>query len=410
MIKRAQEEQIKRLLHYFPAVIILGARQCGKTTLAKEITANWQYFDIEKTSDYDRITYDPEFFFAQHPYHIILDEAQRAPEIFEIMRGIIDEKREQKGRFIITGSSNPELHKHVSESLAGRVATVELSTLKVSEYCKKPLSAFYQIFESSINKNSLEVIEQQAPLPLEKIQHVWLYGGYPEPLLSGDPVFHDLWMKEYHDTYINRDIAKLFPQLNKLAYQRFLSMLCHLSGTILNKSDIARSLGVNEKSIRDYLQIVSGTFLWRQILSYEKNKTKTLVKLPKGHIRDAGLLHYLLNIDSFEKLYGHPIVGRSFEGFVIEEILRGIAAIQTTNWQANYYRTRHGVEIDLILDGKFGILPIEIKYGSTVKIRQLQHLEAFVENNNLPFGLLVNQSEKACWLTKKIFQLPVGYL
>lgn len=127
-------------------------------------------------------------------------------------------------------------------------------------------------------------------------------------------------MSAYHDTYLNRDIAKLFPQLNTLAYQRFLSMLCHLSGTILNKSDIARALGVS----------------------------KSLVKLPKGHIRDTGLLHYLLNIDSLEKLYSHPIVGRSFESFVIEEILKGLSAVQTTNWQAYYYRTRHGVEIDLM--------------------------------------------------------------
>jgi predicted AAA+ superfamily ATPase len=326
------------------------------------------------------------------------------------MRGVIDAKRNEKGRFIITGSSSPELHKHISESLAGRIATVELSTLKVNEYCNKPLNVFYEIFTKPISKKNLNIIDKQSKIPLEKIQHVWLYGGYPEPLLANDLVFHELWMKAYHDTYINRDIAKLFPQLNILAYQRFLSMLCHLSGTILNRSDIARALGVSEKSVREYLQIAAGTFLWRQILSYEKSGIKSIVKLPKGHIRDTGLLHYLLHINSLEKLYSHPIVGRSFESFVIEEILKGLSAVQTTNWQAYYYRTRHGVEIDLILSGKFGILPIEIKHGSNPKINQLRHLEDFIETHKLPFGLLINQAEEACWLTKGIFQLPIGYL
>ena len=410
IIKRNFEKLIRDLLGHFPVVTILGARQSGKTTLAKQVAPDWQYIDIEKPSDYERLMHDPEFFFNQYPDHVIIDEAQRAPKLFEALRGIIDRKRHQKGRFIITGSSSPELQNQISETLAGRIAIVELSTLKTNEYCQKPISKFYKLFENRLSKKSLEIISNQKKLPLKKVQHIWLYGGYPEPLLSNDQNFYNLWMKGYFDAYINRDIAKLFPQLNSLAYQRFVSMLCYLSGTILNRSEVARSLSVSEKSVRDYLQIISGTFLWRELPSFEKSKIKTIIKMPRGHIRDSGLLHYLLNIDSLEKLYRHPIIGRSFEGFVIEEILKGLSAIKTTNWKAYYYRTRHGVEIDLILEGRFGIIPIEIKHGSYVKISQLSNLENFIIDHNLPFGLLVNQAEKPCWLTANIFQIPISYL
>lgn len=402
--------KINQLLWYFPAVVLLGARQSGKTTLAKALRPDWLYCDLEKASDFNRIEHDPEFFFQQHPQHIIIDEAQRSPKLFETLRGVIDQQRDIPGRFILSGSSSPELLKNVTESLAGRVAIVELGTFKANEIFAKPLSPIYSLLaENQLTRDNLSQLGSPL-LDLKEIQTAWQKGGYPEPVLSTSKDFYLQWMENYESTYIARDIASLFPRLNRIAYQRFLTMLCNLSSTILNKAEIARALEVSASSINEFLTIAEGTFLWRALPSYENSVSKSIVKMPKGHIRDSGLLHSLLNITQTEQLYKNPIVGASFEAFVIEEIIKGLQATLLTHWSTHYYRTRAGAEIDLILQGPFGVIPIEIKYGSTAMPRQLRSLENFVAENNLDFALLINQAEKAIWLSKTVFQLPANYL
>lgn len=408
-INRNIQAKVSSLLEKFPIVSILGARQVGKTTLAKQVAPDWKYVDLESPADFERIHHDPAFFFQQYPKHIIIDEAQSYPDLFKVLRSCVDEKRQEKGRFLLTGSSSPELLSHISESLAGRVALVELGTLKANEYYQKPQSNFYQLFNQKLSATLL-TNELKPQLTAKQMQHVWFRGGYPEPLLENDPLFQQQWMENYRDTYINRDIAKLFPRLNKFAFQRFLQILCKLSGTIINKSDLARSIEVSETTIREYLAIATGTFLWRVLPSFEKNIVKSIIKMPRGYLSDSGLLHYLLRLSTIEELYEDPVVGHSFEGFVIEEIIKGLQATLVTNWQAHYYRTRNGAEIDLILTGPFGTLPIEIKYGSSPNIRQLSTLIDFVKEHRLPFGLLINQSNTIEWLTPEIIQLPVGCL
>lgn len=407
-LNRLIQEKAELLLKHFPILMILGARQVGKTTLAKQLRPEWNYIDLEKPHDIQLIQADPEFFFSRHPEHLILDEAQELPVLFKILRGVVDQDRAQKGRFIITGSSSPELLKQSAETLAGRIAIIELGTLKTSEYFGQPLSPFYDLFSTTLNANTLPA--GIPPLTRKQTHTVWLHGGYPEPLLANSELVHSLWMENYQTTYIQRDIARLFPRLNKIAFQRFLGMLGWLSSTIINRADLARALEISEPTVKEYLMIAEGTFLWRQLPSYEKNITKTLVKMPKGHLQDTGLLHYLAKITSLDTLYAHPIVGHSFEGFVIEELLKGLNATTVTNWDYHYYRTRNGAEIDLILDGAFGVLPIEIKYGSQINLRQLRSLTDFVKTQKLPFGLLINQGEKAEWITPEIFQLPVEWI
>lgn len=395
------------LLDLFPVVAVIGARQVGKTTLAKQLKPDFLYIDLEKPSDYDRFTRDPEFFFKQHPSQIIFDEAQLCPELFSILRTVIDANREQKGRFILTGSSSPELLTNIAESLAGRIAVIELGTLKANEFYRKPISDFYQLFNEPLNKEQMVI--KSSPIDFHDIQNMWLRGGYPEPCSSTNPIFYEEWMYNYETTYINRDIARLFPKLDKIAYRRFVTMLGELSSKIINKSDLARSIGVTLPTITDYLDIAEGTFLWRVLSSFEHNVTKRIVKMPRGHIRDTGLLHHLLHIKQLEQLQSSIIAGFSFEAFVIEEILKGL---QDSRVQANayYYRTYSGAEIDLILEGGFGILPIEIKYGSTMLKRQLRALTEFVEEHQLPYGIIINQADNIEWLTDKIVQIPVGYL
>lgn len=406
-LKRNITAYLSDLLSQFPCVAIIGARQVGKTTLAKTVMPDWLYLDLERTTDLDRLTHDIDFFFKQQPNQIIFDEAQLYPELFSALRGVIDQDRQQKGRFILTGSSSPELLNNISETLAGRIAIIELGTLKMNEYYEKPLSDFYDIFKNPLNKNHTAISQPQ--FDYEQVQSHWLKGGYPEPR-QGDDNYYQEWFVDYQTTYVNRDIAKLFPRLDKIIYRRFIGMLGKLSSHIINKSQLARSLSVSQPTISDYLDIAEGTFLWRKLNSYEKNPNKSIVKMPRGHIRDSGLLHHLLRLNSLDQLQQDPIAGFSFESFVIEEILKGLQDARCRNVDAYYYRTRSGAEIDLILEGPFGTLPIEIKYGVRVARQQLRALTEFITEHKLPFGLVINQADKVEWLTETILQIPVGCL
>lgn len=407
-IIRNAAQKIKDLVLKFPVVAILGARQVGKTTLSRDLFPEWKYIDLEKPTDIERIQYDPLFFFEQNPQHVIIDEAQTYPDLFSVLRGVIDNHRTQKGRFILTGSSSPELMTHISESLAGRIAIVELGSLKANEFFRKPLSPLYQLFQQELDRRDL--VEGKPPLSTEEIQHAWLFGGYPEPTLASNELYFHQWMENYQATYINRDIAALFPRLNRNTFRRFIGILGQLSGSIINRSDLGRALEVSEKSVRDYLHIAEGTFMWRSIPSFEKNIVKSVIKMPKGYIRDSGLLHEMTGIYGLEQLYSHPMVGRSFESYVMEEIIKGLESTNATGWQSYYYRTRNGAEIDLILDGPFGTCPIEIKYGSHTPLKQLVSLNQFVEEHQLPFGILINQGNQVEWLTKNIIQIPAGFI
>lgn len=398
----------KRYLQTFPALCLIGPRQAGKTSLAKNLVPDWKYFDLERPSDFELITNSPELFFEQYPSHIIIDEAQEYPQIFKIIRGVIDEQRDQKGRFIITGSSSPEITAHLSDSLAGRVGIIDIGTLKANEYFQKPLSSFYELFAQ---KHSRKSIDLDPPLLTNaQMRHCWLYGGYPEPLISNDPIFYQDWMNNYYATYINRDIAKLFPRLNKLAYQRFIGTLSSLSGTILNKADLARAIEISEKSITEYLQIAEQTYIWRNIEFDENSKIKSIIKRPKGLLTDSGLQHYLQKITDMEQLLRHPSCGRSFESYIVEEIIKGITASGMTNANFQYYRTAKGAEIDLIVTTTFAKVPIEIKMAKSVPLKQLSSMNKYIEDNDLPFGLLLNQSEHLLWVTDKILQVPIGIL
>ncbi len=407
-IKRNQENIVSQLLDQFPAVAMIGARQAGKTTLAKQLRPGWRYLDLENPNDYKLISRDPILYFEQFDSDIIIDEAQLYPELFNVLRGVIDNKRSQKGRFIITGSSSAELTHHISESLAGRIATVEIGTLKANEYYGQPLSKFYQLFADKLDRGN--VVKGRSVLTRDQMNHHWLKGGYPEPTISKDDFFWQQWMENYYFNYVNRDVAKLFPRLNKIKYQRFVKVLSSLSSTIINKSDLARALEMSEGSVREYLKIIEGTFLWREQCSFESKAIKSIVKMPKGYMRDTGLLHYLLNLRTMEDLFNYSGVGHSFEGFVIEEIIKGLNALGNTNWQADYFRTRKGAEVDLVLEGYFGVLPIEIKYSSSVPNKRLRSLSDFIERHKLPFGMVINQSDEVVWLTDKIVQIPVGWL
>ncbi len=410
-LKRNLETKINDLLTFFPVVIILGVRQCGKTTLAKILRPNWRYFDLERSRDYDFLTRDFEFFIKEHSHSIIIDEAQRYPKLFQELRSVVDRDRKHKNRFLLTGSSSLDLIKNVSESLAGRVGLVELGTFKANERYAIGLPELYKIFDKELNQTTIDYLKNlESAISHDQLMQIFLKGGYPEPVLEKDERFYAAWMENYFQTYIQRDIRTLFPRLDLVKYQRFVTMLSALSGTIINRSQAGRSLDISEKAIRDYLQIAEGSYIWRNTPSYEKSVSKSVVKMPKGNIRDSGLTNYIQGITRRDQLLNYPNVGAAFEAYISEEIIKGIQATETVNWNYYYFRTRNGAEIDLILEGPFGTLPIEIKLGSVVKQRQIQTLKNFVYNNNLPLGIVINNSDDVQLVAERIVQLPATFI
>ncbi len=411
VLNRNLQTRIEQLSANFPIIVILGVRQCGKSTLAKTVGRDWKYYDLENLNHLERISSDPVLFFKENSDHVIVDEAQIYPPLFATLRGVVDEQRENNGRFILTGSASFELMKNVSESLAGRVANIELEPMKMNELEGEPLSAFFSLFEKRLSRYDLDELRSlKSTRTIKDLNHYLLKGGYPQPVLRADSDFFFDWMENYFNTYINRDMRSLFPRIDIIKYQRVIKMLSSISGTIVNKSELARSAETSEKSIRDYLQIISGTFFWRELPAFKTSKIKTITSLPKGHFRDSGLLLFLQNIFTPEALEFYPKLGNVFESFVVEELIRGVQAVAARNLNHYHFRTKAGGEIDLILEGSFGLLPVEIKYQSNTTKKQLTSMINFIELHQLPYGLVVNNCESPAMITENIMQIPIACL
>ncbi len=390
-------------------MVVLGACQVGKSTLIKQVLPEAAFFDLEKDSDYRRISDDAQLLLQEVSKPIIFDEAQLSPSLFNAIRVNIDENRSQNGQFLLSGSSSPHLLKYISESLAGSVAIVELNPFSWCELIGSQSNNLFAAFSDETTLSNLKPKTTKSQL-LE----LCLYGGYPEPVLkqfgkNPDNKIFRLWMENYIKTYVERDIRTLFPQLNFDAYKRFIQMLAFSSGEMINASTFARSLDVSQPTIKKYLEIVEGTFLWRKIPAYLKNVKKRIVKIPKGHLRDTGLINYLLHINNENDLKGHPQFGRIWESFITEQIIKYFNN-HTERINCYYYRTHNQAEIDLIIETDSGIIPIEIKSGSVTRKKQLIALETFIKEHNCKYGIVINNGDEIYKLSENIYQLPAIYL
>ena len=408
--KRHIATKTEILLSMFPAVAIIGSRQCGKSTLVKMLKPDWKYYDLESPDDYELISRDPIAFFTLNKSNIIIDEAQQYPDLFKVLRGVIDAERKLKGRFLLTGSSSPNIIKGITESLAGRIATVEISPFKQTEFYQKPLSPLYErIIDGVENINNFLTLETS--LNLQQSMNCWRKGGFPEPLdNSENSIYYQQWMQNYIANYINRDIRSLFPRLNIHSFRRFLTLLAHHSGHQLNMSNIARALEISVSTVKDYLDIIHQTFLWRNLQPFINNPLKKVQKANKGFFRDRGILHHLLKINELDQLQVHPVAGHSFESFVTEELIRGFDATMATQLEYSYYRTIDKSEVDFIIDGSFGIVPIEIKLNSVIKRQALRGLNNFIDDMQCNYGIVINRGKRIELLSEKIVQVPVQYL
>ncbi|MEO0429866.1 MAG: ATP-binding protein [Pseudomonadota bacterium] len=326
------------------AVALIGARQVGKTTLALEIgeTRPAVYLDLEAMADRDKLS-DPVAFLRLHEDKlVILDEIHRMPHLFEALRGVIDEGRRKgrgTGRFLLLGSASIDLMRQ-SESLAGRIEYIDLAPLGLMEL------------------NDPSVATQDA---------LWLKGGFPRSFLAEeDESFRR--RQNFIRTYLERDIPMFGARAATETHERLWTMLAHNQGTLLNASQLARNLSLSAPTVTSYIDLLCDLLLLRRLRPYHANVGKRLTKSPKTYIRDSGLVHALLGIETMDELLGHPVVGASWEGFVIESLLN--AAPPRT--QAFFYRTAAGAEIDLVLDlgAKRGLWAIEIKRSTAAKIEK----------------------------------------
>ena len=319
---------IEMRLQSNPAVALLGARQVGKSTLAEMVIEQFSdamYLDLERPSDMNKLA-DPEAFFQQFQDRLIcLDEIQRAPELFAVLRSVLDHHK-RNGQLLLLGSASRELIKQSSESLAGRIAYLEITPF-----------------------NRMETGDI-------KLDQFWLRGGYPRSLLNASDEASFQWREDYIRTFLERDIPQLGFHIPANTLSRFWRMLAHSHGQTLNASKLADSMGVSGHTIRKYIDLLEQTFVVRALQPWAGNTKKRLIKAPKVYIRDSGLLHALLNIEGMDLLFSHPVYGASFEGMVIENILS-----RMPRWQAGFYRTSSGAECDLVLEKSGKRIAIEIK-------------------------------------------------
>jgi len=360
LIHRRAFSIVQSALSRQAAVALIGPRQVGKTTLARVIgdQRNALYLDLENREDRDKLASPRLYLDRFEDLLVILDEIHRMPELFQTLRGVIDEGRRKGkglGRFLILGSASIDLLRQSGESLAGRIAYVELPPLTVLE------------------------IDAQRP----SLEQLWLRGGFPNHYLAADDAESLALRKDFIRTYLERDVPLFGPRIPAETLERLWTMLAHGQGSLLNAAQLGRALAISTQTVTRYIDLLVDLLLVRRLQPYHANVGKRLVKSPKIYVRDSGLLHALLNIETLDRLAGHPVIGVSWEGFVLETLLAALS------WRTHplFYRTAVGAEIDLVLERPNGELwVIEIKRGLAAKLERgfhqacqdLQPAQAFV--------------------------------
>ncbi|MBZ4210684.1 MAG: ATP-binding protein [Rhodoferax sp.] len=346
MFTRFKLAEVQQALQRAPAVVLLGPRQVGKTTLAFEVAqADGVYLDLESPEDRNKLSNVEQYLRARLDQLVVLDEVQRLPGLFEPLRGLIDQARRNgaanntrsEGLYLLLGSASLDLIQRSSETLAGRIAFVELSGL-----------------------HRLEV-------PPNLWDGLWVRGGFPQSLSAQSEADSVQWRRDFTRTYLERDVAQFAPRTSAELLRRFWTMLAHLQGSTLNMAQLARNLGIDTRTANGYLDLLTDLLLTRKLAPWHNNQGKRLVKSNKVYIRDSGLLHSLLGITDMDALLSHPVVGASWEGHVIESLL----AVAPAGAIPSFYRSNAGAEIDLLITWPNGEhWAIEIKRSTTPKVER----------------------------------------
>lgn len=372
MLQRTEYlQQLHTAIKRAPVVSMLGPRQCGKTTLARLFGSETgaTYFDLESIPDQRRLQ-NPEFVLGSLNGLVILDEIQVKPDLFNVLRVLVD-RPGNRARFLILGSASPAILKNVSETLAGRTEFIELSGFHSGE----------------VDHNALEKL--------------WLRGGFPLSFLARSNNDSLAWRENFIRTFLERDIPQLGITIPAPAMRRFWTMLAHFHGQTLNLSEIGRSLGLSDKTIRSYLDILTGTYMIRQLQPWHENISKRQVKAPKIYFRDSGLLHSLLDLQDSHQLMGHPRLGASWEGFALEQIIRRIKPIEPYFWA-----THSGAKLDLFFSRNGHRYGIELKFNEAPTISK--SMRVALEDLQLSHLYIVYPGKESYLIDGKISVVTLG--
>ncbi|MGE0454998.1 MAG: ATP-binding protein [Vicinamibacteria bacterium] len=379
MIERGYGSALRGLLRRFPAVTVLGPRQCGKTTFIREALPGWSHLDLERPADATPLAADPEARLEQLGDRVILDEAQRLPQIFPVLRGLIDRRRSRRGRFVLLGSASPSLVRGISESLAGRTAFLDLPPFRWDEVRGRRAAG--------------------------GLRGLWLRGGFPDAFLArGDPARRD-WMEAYTRAFIERDLPALGIEISPSQMWKLWTMLAHLNGGLWNASQLAASLGVSYHTVNRYVDILEQAFLVRKLPPYFANLGKRLVKSPKVYFRDSGLLHHFLGIRSAADLETHPARGASWEAFVVDQLLSAFRRLDP-GCQGWFWRTAQGDEVDVLIETGSRLVPFEVKLHSTPGPDEARGLLRCMADLKLPRGYVLYPGRERYSLGRGVTTLP----
>lgn len=356
-----------------PVVAMLGPRQCGKTTLAKQLISHWKlpvtFFDCENPRDLQRLE-EPLLALEELKGLVVIDEIQRRPELFPILRVLVD--RSPKTRYLILGSASRDLIRQSSESLAGRISYLEIGGFSINH------------------------------IPFSKRDRLWIRGGFPRSFLASSEKASYQWRQDFIATFLERDIPQLGLQIPAKSLEKFWSMLAHYHGQIFNASEIGRSLEISDHTAQRYLDLLSGTFMVRQLRPWHYNTKKRLIKRPKIYFRDTGILHALLYLEEKKDILFHPKLGASWEGFALEEIIK---MIQLRENEAFFWGVHTGAELDLVFHKKGKRFGAEVKYTQAPSVTpSIQHA---LEELSLSHLWVIYPGKESYPLGKKITVIPL---
>jgi len=371
MIKRPyQLDHLSTALKRAPITALLGPRQCGKTTLARMFTDDLRatFFDLESQPDVQRLQ-NPELMLGSLDGIVVIDEVQIMPELFKVLRVLVD-RPTNKAHFLVLGSASPDVVKNVSQTLAGRVEFVELVGFDLSE----------------TGSDSWKTL--------------WLRGGFPRSFLAGSDEDSFAWRNAFIHTFLERDIPQLGIAIPAAAMRRFWTMLAHYHGQTFNASQLGRSMGLSDKTIRSYLDILSGTFMVRQLQPWYENIAKRQVKAPKIYLRDSGLLHSLLDLPDLHTLFSHPHVGASWEGFALEQVIQKLESNE-----AYFWATHNGAEIDLFIRHQGRRYAVEVKFNEAPKVTRSMRIA--LDDLNLNHLLIIYPGTNKYPVDEKITVWPL---
>jgi predicted AAA+ superfamily ATPase len=369
MIERSfDKDNLRELMEVFPVTAILGPRQSGKTTLSREFSADHR-FDLENPRDASLFS-DPQLALEPLSGLIIIDEVQRAPQLFSLLRYMVDHRPDQ--RYLLLGSASPGLIRQSSESLAGRIGYYELSGFRLQD------------------------------VGVDQWRTLWMRGGYPKSFTALSEKHSHLWLEQYIATFLERDIPQLGITIPATTLRRFWTMLCHYHGQVINYAEFARSFGVSDMTVRKYLDILEGVFMVRRVQPWHQNLGKRLVKSPKMYLRDSGIYHHLLSIRNVSELTTHPKLGASWEGFALE------CCIRTLDMRAEefyFWQTHSGAEVDLFWQDHGKNYAIEVKYSSAPKLTK--SMKSAFADLNLDHLWVIYPGDRSYPLHPSISTLPI---